>query len=115
MSVAWLLPPLALLAGLATVALFAWGFAVQRLVRRVETAHPARFSELAGRARGRKVPRLAASNALQNALFRGERFEDLEADPVAAPLLRRERLARGVLMGASFATVAIFVAVLSFA
>ncbi len=115
MSPAWLLPPLALLAGLATVSLFAWGFAVQRLVRRIEAAHPALHRDLASRARGRKAPRLAASTALQNALFRNEALPGLDADPAAARLLKRERLARLTLMGSSFGALVLFVAILSFA
>ena len=77
---------------LAVVAV--WGVAVQRLTRRIETAHPDWAEALRGRSR-KKAARLALSSEVQRALFAGEAPPPaVLADPVCARWLRAEASAR---------------------
>ena len=100
-----------LLACLALLgALFVWGFTVRRLARRIETAHPDAFEELRGRSRkgGR---RLAVTSEIQLSLGGGRPLPDpVLQDPACTPLIRAEGRLRLVMLVASVAAFAAFLA-----
>ena len=106
-----LVPVLFLIACLALLgALGVWGVTVRRLVRRIETGHPAAFEEL--RARSRKGGRrLAVTSEIQLSLGGGQPLPDpVLQDPACTPLIRAEGRLRLVMLVASVAAFAAFLA-----
>ena len=82
--------------GVGFLALSAWGFALQRLVSRLQKAHPDYYWTLRRRSK-RAVDRMAVSAEYQSVVYNAEALPpDVVADPVTGRLVAWEKRLRGV-------------------
>ncbi|MEM1313576.1 MAG: hypothetical protein AAGI51_03420 [Pseudomonadota bacterium] len=93
----WLVEYLFLgLLGIGFLALCAWGFALQRLVARLEAAHPDYYWTLRRRSK-RAVDRMAVSAEYQSVVYNSEPLPpDVLEDPATARLVALEKRLRGL-------------------
>ncbi|MEO1686738.1 MAG: hypothetical protein AAFU61_02415 [Pseudomonadota bacterium] len=91
------------LLGAGFLALTAWGIALQRLVSRLERAHPDWYWTLRRRSK-RALNRLAVSAEYQTVVYQNEPIPDeVMADPVTARLVGWERKLRGLFVPVALA------------